>query len=135
MSPRPPSNKGKRLIKINAISQAQVIKLMLDGELSCVELAEETGLHYVTVLQYARELHLAKAAHICRWEKDARGRDAVKIYKLGPGKDAKRERISDAERQARYKAKLKSQKMAQVMGGKARFVQAGNGRLRFETVS
>ena len=48
----PPKN--KKIIKINAISQAHLIKEMLDGTLTCKELAEETGLHYVTVLQYAR---------------------------------------------------------------------------------
>lgn len=58
----PPKN--ARCIKINAISQAHLIALMLDGIYTCKELAEETGLHYVTVLQYTRELHRAGAAYI-----------------------------------------------------------------------
>lgn len=109
----PPRN--KKIVKINAISQALLIKAMLDGMLNCQELAEETGLHYVTVLQYTRELHAAGAAHIAYWEKDLLGRDAIKVYKIGVGKDAKRERMSRAERAARYRLKKKSIAMNQRM--------------------
>ncbi len=103
-----PIKKERRVIKVNAMAQAKLIALMLDGVYTCKQLAEETGLHYVTVLQYARELHRAKAAHISSWEKDSCGRDAIKIYKIGRGRDAKRERMTDAQRQARYRAKKKS---------------------------
>lgn len=94
------------LRKINAIAQAQLILHMLDGDLSCAELAEATGLHYVTVLQYARELYRAGAAHIARFEADDRGRHIVKIYKIGRAKDAKRVRLTSAQRQARRREKL-----------------------------
>lgn len=113
----PPSNKGKRIIKINAISQAKLIALMLEGVYTCEELAEMTGLHYVTVLQYARELWLAKAAHICAFEADSRGRDTIKVYKIGKGKDAKRHKLTDVERTARYRAKKRALRMQQVMAG------------------
>ena len=106
----------KRTIrKINAVTQAQLIKLLLDGVYTCEQLAEETGLHYVTVLQYTRELHRFKAAHIAAWEKDAMGRDAIKVYKLGPGKDAKRDKMTAAERKARHRSKLKHLNLIQRM--------------------
>jgi hypothetical protein len=96
----------KRTIrKLNAIAQAQLIKYMLEGIHSCQELAELSGLHVITVYQYARELHKAGAAHISAWEKDARGRDVIKIYSLGPGKDKKRERMTPAQRQAKARSK------------------------------
>ena len=98
----PPLNKGRRIVKINAMSQAKLIALMLDGVYTCEQLAEETGLHYVTVLQYTRELHRAKAAHISSWEKDSRGREAIKVNQIGRGRDAKREKLTAAQRQARY---------------------------------
>ena len=101
----PPSNKGKKIIKINAIAQAQLIKAMLDGVYNCQELAEQTGLHYVTVLQYTRELHSAGAVHICAWEKDGRGRDAIKIYKIGEGTDARRKKMTAAERKIKSRTK------------------------------
>lgn len=97
----------RRVVKINAISQAKLIALMLEGIYTCRELAEETGLHYVTVLQYTRELHRAGAAHIARWDKDERGRDNLKIYQVGQGKDARRQRLTAAQRQARHRAKKK----------------------------
>ena len=113
----PPSNKGKRIIKINALTQAKLIEAMLDGVYNCMELAEMTGLHYVTVLQYTRELHRAKAAHISSWDKDSRGRDVVKIYRIGRGKDAKREKLTAAQRQARTREKKKAQEVAKIMMG------------------
>lgn len=103
------------LMKINAYHQAKLIKLLLEGTYSCRELAEETGLHYVTVLEYTRELHRHKAAHICMWEKDNRGRDLTKIYKLGEGKDAKRSRMTPAERQQRLRDKRKALAMIGMM--------------------
>lgn len=109
----PPKN--KRMIKINAILQAQLIKLLLEGTYTCAELAEMTGLHYVTVLQYTRELHRAGAAHIAEWEKDWRGRDLAKIYKLGAGKDKPRQKKTQAERQIAYRAKKKQLKLIQTL--------------------
>lgn len=114
-TPTPPSPKGKRIIKVNAITQARLIKLLLEGTYTCQELAEETGLHYVTVCQYARELHRAGAAHISGWEKDQRGRDLVKIYKLGAGKDKPRQRKSGAEKQVAYRAKKKQMKIMELL--------------------
>lgn len=109
--PVPPNPKGKRQIKINAITQAKLIKLLLEGTYTCKELAEMTGLHYVTVLQYTRELHRAKAAYISAWDKDPRGRDLAKIYKLGEGRDAKRQKITAGDRQRAYRTKLKQMKI------------------------
>ena len=114
-TPNPPNLKGKRQIKINAITQAHLIKLLLDGTYTCTELAEMTGLHYVTVLQYTRELHRAGAAHIAGWEKDVRGRDLAKIYKLGEGADKPRQKKTQAERQIAYRAKKKQIKIMELI--------------------
>jgi transposase len=113
--PTPPSPKGKRMIKINAIMQAQLIKLLLEGTYTCAEIAKMTGLHYVTVCQYTRELHRAGAAHITAWEKDARGRDLSKIYKLGEGNDKRRQKKTQAERQIAYRAKKKQIKFMELL--------------------
>lgn len=120
------------MIKVNAMSQAQLIKLLLDGTHTCYELAEATGLHYVTVLHYCRELHKVGAAHIHMWEKCPRGRDLLKVYKLGPGKDAKRRTMSAADRQRRYRERLKQARMNQVLTGNAAFEQAANGRISYK---
>lgn len=111
----PPNPKGKRQIKINAITQAHLIKLLLEGTYTCHEMAEMTGLHYVTVCQYTRELHRAGAAHIAGWEKDSRGRDLSKIYKLGVGNDKRRQKKTQAERQEAYRAKKKQIKIMELI--------------------
>ena len=110
----PPNPKGKRMIKINAITQARLIKLLLEGTYTCQELADETGLHYVTVLHYTRELHRVGAAHISGWEKDHRGRDISKIYKLGEGRDKPRRKLTAIERQRAYRAKKKQMKFMEL---------------------
>ena len=109
----PPNKVGRRIVKINALTQAHLIKLLLDGDRTCQELAEETGLHYVTVLQYTRELHRAGAAYISHYEKDVRGRDMLKVYKIGKGRDAKRGKMSSAERQTRLRQR---KRMATLLG-------------------
>ena len=53
----------RQQVKVGAITYAQLILHMLDGNHTCEELAALSGLHYVTVLQYTRELHKAGAAH------------------------------------------------------------------------
>lgn len=103
----PPRNKGRRILKMSALTYALMVKHMLDGDHNCQELADITGLHYVTVLHYTRELHRAGAAHIHMWEKDAYGRDSIRIYKIGAGRDAKRAKMTPAERQARHRVKSK----------------------------
>ena len=128
----PPNPKGKRQIKINAIMQAQLIKLLLEGTYTCAELAEMTGLHYVTLLQYTRELHRAGAAHIAAWEKDQRGRDLAKIYKLGAGKDKPRQKKTQAERQRAYRAKKKQMKIMELLRCSAPLAEQTPAPLRHE---
>lgn len=107
----------KRTLKINRFTQAHLIKLLLDGTYNCQELAEETGLHYVTVLDYTRELYRVGAAHISSWEKDSRGRDMIKIYKLGAGKDAKKQTRTPVERQRAYREKKRQMALIKALAG------------------
>lgn len=95
----------QKQVKVNAICYAHLVKNLMHGDMTCTELAEETGLHYTTVLQYARELHAVGAVHIARYDPDPKGRHIVKVYKLGEGKDAKRVRMTDYERQKKYRAR------------------------------
>jgi len=99
-----PYTGGKTLRKMNAFTQGVLIELMLDGLYDCHELAERTGLHYVTIQGYCRELHRAGACFIDHWNPDSRDRDTIKIYKIGRGIDAKRRKLTPAQRQARTRA-------------------------------
>ncbi len=121
--------------KINAITQAQLIKLLIEGVYTCQQLADETGLHYVTVLQYTRELHRFGAAHISSWEKDSRGRDILKVYKLGAGKDAKRQRMTAAQRQARTRDKKRAIAILHALAGATGFTISQPTVMRLEAAT
>jgi len=114
----PPANVATRRgqVKMGAVLYARMIEMMLHGSFSCAEMAEETGLHYVTVLQYTRELHRAGACHIAHWEKDKRGRDVTKIYKIGKAKDRPRQRIPKTELAVRYRDRQRALKAINLMG-------------------
>ena len=121
-------------MKINAYCFAHLVKLLMDGTYNCKELAEETGLHYVTVLDYCKAMYKRRIVHIAAWEKDIRNRDTIMVYKLGKGKDAKRESLSHAQRQQRHRDKKKAMQMAEVLAGRAQFVKSANGLFRFEPI-
>lgn len=114
----PPRNHTyrKAQVKMGAVLYGRMVEMMLHGTFSCREIAEETGLHYNTVLEYTRQLYRAGAAHIAHWDKDSHGRDLIKIYKIGKGKDAKRQKLTQAERQARVRLKHKALAAINVMG-------------------
>ena len=116
MKPLPNVTFRRAQVKMGAILYARMVEMMLHGTFSCQEIAEETGLHYVTVLQYTRELYRAGACHIAHWDKDKRGRDVTKIYKIGKGKDAARQRMSDADKAARYRNKMRAIREANLLG-------------------
>jgi len=92
-------------VKVNAMSFAHLVKLLLDGTRTAEELAEESGLHKQTVYIYTRQLHKKKAVFIADWEKDRLGRDCKPIFMIGCKPDAKRHRLTQAERAANYRAR------------------------------
>jgi predicted ArsR family transcriptional regulator len=122
----------RTIVKVNAMSYAIMLKNMMEGDHSCFELAEITGLHVLTIYQYCRELHKQGVIHICRYEPNERGRHTIKVYKLGQGKDAKRIRMSGLERQAKHRSKIAAMQVAQVMAGKGEFIARANGRKLFQ---
>jgi predicted ArsR family transcriptional regulator len=94
-------------MKVNCMIFCKLIKLLHEGTRSCKELADETGLHVLTVYQYTKEMHRQGLVHIALWEMNDYGRPQIKIYMWGPGKDAKRATISRAETSRRYKERKK----------------------------
>jgi hypothetical protein len=95
---------------------ALLVKAMIDGTMTCRELAEHTGLHYLTVLHYTKAMHKAGAAHIAAWDHDSLGRCSIRVYMLGPGKDAKKTRRNRKEACAGYRTK---QRDIELLGLKA----------------
>lgn len=131
MAPRKP----RRQVKVNALTQAQLIKLLLEGTYNCRALAEMTGLHYITVLQYTRALYAAGAAHISSWDQDSRGRESIRVYKLGPGQDAKRNVRTPAEVKAAYRGRQRAKLISDVLAGAVTLSASNNGGLKAERVT
>ena len=130
-----PMTKGRKVIKVNALSFAKLIEALIDGVFTCRQLAEHSGLHYRTVTEQCRALHHVGAIHICDWEADGKGRFAVAVFKLGRGKDVQMKRAPSSVRTQRWRDKVKQQQVALVTAGAGRFVKSRNGLLRFEPIN
>lgn len=115
-----PTTKNKKVTKIGALTLTNLLANLMHGDMTCKELAEETGLHYSTVLNYTRAMHKGGVVHITRWEKCSDGRCKIKIYKLGKNKDAKKQLVTRIEQRKRYKEKMKQKALIQMMAGEIR---------------
>lgn len=93
-------------MKINAMMFAKMMRMLMDesGQ-SIYDIADETGLHYITVQRYLRHLYKEKVVYIRAWQQDAHGRDAIRVYAIGSRSDARRRKLTPAERQARSRRK------------------------------
>ena len=103
--------------RLNHILTADAIECMLDGAMTCIEIAEHTGLHRLTVGRLQLALHRRGAAYICGWGPDAMGRLVQPLYRIGRDKDCPRPKpLSMAERNERRRAKAASKKLYAAMG-------------------
>jgi transcriptional regulator with XRE-family HTH domain len=89
--------------------------LMSDVPQSYAELADYSGLSYYTVRRYVNALrdHRPRLVKIAEWSEDIRGARTIPCFLMGSEPDAKRLKISEAERQRRYRAG-KASKVASV---------------------
>jgi hypothetical protein len=108
---KPPTNKGRKMTKIGALTSANLMLCMLEGTYTARQLAEKTGLHYGSVIRYAAALYKVGACHICGWEEDAQGRSVIRVYQLGFGDDMKQPKLSSVEKSQRYRDKQLHKKM------------------------
>ena len=107
-------------MKINAMMFAKMMKLLTDesGQ-SIYDIMDETGLHYGTVQRYLRELYKEKVVYICAWQKDAHGRDAIRVYTIGSRADARRKRMTRAEKKARSRRKREMLVLTHMTAGRS----------------
>jgi hypothetical protein len=87
----------KKPVRLGALSMAKVTRALLDGPCSVPELKVISGLSINTLHEYMRALRKENVVHICAWEKDATGRDSLRVFKLGAGKDRPRGKKSKAQ--------------------------------------
>jgi len=93
--------------KVNQRTYALAIKFLINNDATIKQLAEETGLHPVTVGSLMKTFRKYKLAHIYEWEADSRGRDNTMVIRWGEGKDAKRFKMSGRDRQRLCRARKK----------------------------
>jgi hypothetical protein len=122
-NPKVPENKGRNYCRVNAMSLAQLLKFLSEGIYSCKELAQESGLHYVTVLTYTREMYRAGVLYVKAWEKDVKGIDQIRIYAFGNKPDAKKQKLSSVEKQRRHRQKKQQMKVVQMMAGDSKLCE------------
>lgn len=106
---------SRRGHKVNALTFSIMVKLLMEGTRTCQELADDTGLHKLTIYDWTRELHRQGVIHICMWEGE--GRSSMKIFKFGPGKDVPRPVKTREQIGAEYKARQKAKQLLQRMAG------------------
>ena len=87
----------RKPVRLGALSMAKVTRALLDGPCSVGELKIASGLSTNTLHEYMRALRKESVVHICAWEKDATGRESLRVFKLGAGKDKPRGKKSKAE--------------------------------------
>jgi len=107
-----------RYAKVNASALARMVKTLMDDEVSSHELAERTGLSYITVLRYIAALHKEKVVHIVEYRRDRLGRQCERVFTLGNAKDVKRVRKSPLELKRESRARLKQIRMNQMLAGR-----------------
>jgi hypothetical protein len=125
---------GRKMAKVNAVTAWRLIELLMDGTHTIQQLADETGMHRITVEKWLRAGRNAGILYVDHWETDVRGRRILRVLRLGRGKDAKCPKLTDAEKAQRYRDRKKAHRMAAVLAGKARFVHSGNNKPRFEEI-
>jgi hypothetical protein len=80
----------KRQIRLSHITFTLALEEMLAGPFTCVEISEHTGMTHRYVCRMVKIMHAKKVVHISGWGKDSKGRAGIRVFSLGPGRDAKR---------------------------------------------
>lgn len=103
------NTRGRPKLRITAISNAKMMKALMDGLLTIPEIAEECGLHPSGVGKYCAALYREGVIRIHHWEEDIAGRRTLRVYafRMNGEKDAKPPRATPSQRQAKHRAKLK----------------------------
>jgi len=94
-------------MKVGATLYALMLRKLLDGDISCQEIARTTGLSILTVRQYVAALHKKKVVYISGWGRDVYGRYTIRHYTLGEGRDERKPNPQTrTEIVARYRQRL-----------------------------
>jgi transcription initiation factor IIE alpha subunit len=103
-------------VRLGALSMAKITRALLDGPCSINELKQVSGLNTNTLHAYMRALRKEGVVHICGWEKDATGRESLRVFKLGNDKDVPRTKKSKAQIARECRKRKQDAKLAMSFG-------------------
>ena len=101
----------------NAVAWAVIVRELLTGHCTALELAEVTGLRHETVLGYLRALKRQNAIYVAARVEDSNGRKSTASYALGDKPDAPRTPMSRNVIKQRYRAKAPQREVFSILGG------------------
>lgn len=93
----PPGPRGKRCrtgmgkLRVNAMTNAVLIRELMDGPSTAAELAELVGLSKQTITRYLMAMHRKKCIRIAGWDRDSSGKQSIRCFGFGDAPDAKKE--------------------------------------------
>lgn len=83
------------------------MKTLKETDLTYKEMCEISGFRIWSLIRYIKKLESEKKVHVCGYYKDSLGRETIKIFRYGKGKDAIKKKLSGAEKQKNYKQRKK----------------------------
>jgi hypothetical protein len=96
--------------KVNQDMYAQIFKLLTERPVTAYDISEKVGMHVVNAQGLMRTFKRYGVVHVCNWRQDSMGRDVTPVYELGEGLDKPRRKKTAAQRTAKHREKLMSDK-------------------------
>lgn len=109
---------------MNIAQTVQILKALMQGPASRIELASRVGLHPKSIGRVLTELKAQKMIYVIDYSNTSDGRNRVKIYSFGEGEDAQPKSTQSQEDRSRkcYLKKLAAQHRSAIkttfVGGK-----------------
>ena len=106
--PTPP--RTPRRSRMNMLTMAQTLRIVLSGRFTRQEIVDATGIHDVTAMRWVNTMRKLRLIHVADWLPDTLGRDGIAVFELGDAPDKKRRALSGRERARRHRENLKLKK-------------------------
>lgn len=90
----------------HAVAFAVMLRELLDGPCTAIELAAQTGMRHETVLGWIRAMRRQRVLYVAFWVEDAAGRRTTAAYRLGDKPDAPRRPMPRIDIVRRYRKRL-----------------------------
>jgi transcription initiation factor IIE alpha subunit len=105
---------GSKQVKLNAVMFSMMLEELLDGPATAQTIAEYTGMAQLTVNKTFRAMYRRGVVHIAGWELDQAGRMTVRVFGLGPGRDARKPIKKRSEMNQKYRRNKRLEPIAQL---------------------